>query len=177
MAVAVTDVVRRLGLDLCLTHQTAVDICHCARPAHHSVASEAMRRYASLMLKGKTHPFPEAGGALIGAQEGPEALQQAIAGAAVERVPMASLVATQSVTPTHLGHLLRGTAPAPRTGNSDLESADHPTVVRVGPHAVLADGHHRAAAAWAHGATSLKARVVTGITPTFQNADGLLLKP
>ena len=86
------------------------------------------------------------------------------------------MIATQEVTPAHIGLMLRGKAPDVRTGGP-FDSPDMPTVIRVGKHNVLADGHHRATAAWASGATHLKARVLSGLTPSFANHDGLLLEP
>jgi hypothetical protein len=174
----VSDVVeRRLGLDWCLVHREPLAICHCARTSHNWSATNALRRYTSLMLKGHTHPFHEAGGPLAGAKEGPAALQQAIEASTIERVPIESLIATQPITPAHIGAMLRGKAPEPRTGNSALESPEHPTVIRVGKQHVLADGHHRAVAEWSKGAAHLKARVVSGVTPTFDNGDELTVRP
>jgi hypothetical protein len=164
---------RRMGIDWCLAHSAPVGFCCGAVPNR----SNPLRKYVGAMVRGKPHPFQEAGGAFTDVAEGPEALQAALDAATVHRIPFNSLIATQPVTPQHVGLLLRGAAPAPRTGNSLVESATHPTVVRVGKlHAIL-DGHHRAAAEWATGKPYLMARVLTGVTPQFANSAELMVKP
>jgi hypothetical protein len=47
----------------------------------------------------------------------------------------------------------------------------------VGAYHTVIDGHHRVAAEWARGATHVKSRVLTGVTPVFQNSDELMLRP
>ena len=180
-AVIEPEVERRLGIDWCTEHKQPVAIC-CGgtggkRQPHRWHDHNALRRYTTLMIKGKTHPFHEAGGPFVGAREGAEALAGALTNATTERVPLTSLIATRPVTAQHVGQMLRGTAPEPRTGNHPFESEQHPTVLRVGAYHVIADGHHRLASEWARGATHARARVLSGVTPLFQNANDLMLRP
>jgi hypothetical protein len=167
--------VRRLGIDWCLEHRQPLSYC-CASK-HNWGSHNALRRYTGLMVRGKAHPFTQAGGTVTGVKEGPEALAAALANATTERVSLATTVATQPVTAQHIGLMLRGRAPDPRLGNHDFEFSDHPTVIRHGPYHVIADGHHRLTAAWANGETHLKARVLSGVTPVFANDDSLMFKP
>jgi len=137
----------------------------------------ALRRYTGLMIRGSTHPFQMAGGPLASIVEGDDAMAAALSQARTERIPLTSLIATGAVTPTHIGLMLRGKAPDVRLGGA-LDFQEMPTIIRVNDkYNVLADGHHRATAAWASGATHMKMRVLTGVTPTFENGQGLLLQP
>lgn len=138
----------------------------------------ALRRYLSVVSGGQTHPFKAAGGALIDFAEGPQAIKHALDRATVERVPLSSLIATNPVNTEHVGKLLRGQVLPARTGSA-FESQEMPTVVRVkdGQYHLIKDGHHRCTDAWCKGETHAKMRVVSGLTPRFQNHAGLLLQP
>jgi hypothetical protein len=169
---------RRLGLTWCAEHRTLAMFC-CAAPAqpsHNWGQHNAVRRYTSLMMQGRVHPFTRAGGPIQGIHEDPEAVNAALAAATTKRLALKDLIATNPVTPTHVGLMLRGQAPEVRL-NTAFDSADMPTVITVGHLHVLADGHHRATAAWAKGATHMTVRVLSGVTPVFQNGTGLLLEP
>lgn len=165
----------RLGLDWCPEHQQALIFCRDA--THNWGTHNALRRYTGLMVKGKTHPFVQAGGPLVGVREGDDALTAALARATKERVALDRVIATQPVTPQHLGLMLRGKAPAPRLGNSPYEQSETPTLIQCGSRFAIADGHHRFTRAWAKGDTHLLSRVVRGVTPVFQNTDSLLVAP
>lgn len=147
------------------------------RPKLQPGGYNALRRYTGLMIRGSTHPFQMAGGPLASIVEGDDALAASLSQARTERVPLASLIATGPVTPTHIGLMLRGKAPDVRLGGA-LDFQEMPTIIRVSDkYNVLADGHHRTTAAWASGSTHMKMRVLTGVTPTFENGQGLLLQP
>jgi hypothetical protein len=175
------ETIRRLGLDWCVEHNQASAFC-CAdkktpAPANRPGGYPAVRKYLSLMIKGKTHPFTQAGGHLTGAVEGVDAAVRAMREAPIQRIPLTSLIATSDVQPTHIRLVLNGKAPSPRMGNHVFESSDVPTVIRAGQYHVIADGHHRLAAEWAKGNTHAKCRVLTGLTPTFNNSADLLVRP
>lgn len=164
--------IHRLGLEWCVEHQQPVLFC-----AHNWHTHNSVRKYAGLVANGRQHPFRQSGGPITGARQGPDALAEAMAAAPVERIALSNVVATQAVEPSHIGLMLKGKAPAPRTGNHNFESADVPTVVRTGKHFVVADGHHRLAAAWARGETHSNARVLSGVDLTFDNGDGFFVHP
>lgn len=168
---------RRLGIDWCREHKQPVEICCASRVSHRWGGHNSLRKYTNLMIKGRTHPFHEAGGPFAGAAEGNEALEQAISASTVERISLADVIATQPVTPHHIGLMLRGDAPPPRTGNHALELEDRPTVIRAGNYYVIGDGHHRLAADWARGEGRVKARVLSGFTPIFNNGHDLMIRP
>ena len=174
------EVLRRAGLSWCGEHRKlAIFCCASAAPAqqvHNWGQHNAVRRYTALMMKGRVHPFTRSGGPIQGTKEDNAAVTAALANVATQRIALRDLIATNPVTPTHVGLMLRGQAPEVRLATA-FDAADMPTVIQVGKLHVLADGHHRATAAWAKGATHMRVRVLSGVTPVFQNGTGLLLEP
>jgi len=178
LATAEPTVVKRLGIEWCLVHHEPLMFCCGGRQSHNWSPHNALRKYATLMTKGRNHPFAEAGGKLVGVREGETALSDAMGQSTVERIALDNLVATSTITPQHLAQVLRGKAPDPRTGNHPFEATDHPTIIPVGNLNIVADGHHRLTAARARGDNRHKARVLRGVSPRFvYEFDGLLLKP
>jgi hypothetical protein len=168
----------RLGQAWCLTHDAPTTTCHCraAAPAHNWGKHNSLRKYLSVVASGKTHPFTRTGGKLIDFAEGAQAVRQALEKATVERVPLQSLIATNDVDREHVGKLLRGDQISARTGGQ-FESSEMPTVLRVGDRHLVLDGHHRCTEAYCKGETHDKMRVVSGLTPRFQNSPDLLVRP
>jgi hypothetical protein len=166
------------GQAWCLTHDAPTSACHCRASAssHNWGRHNSLRKYLSVVATGGTHPFTRAGGKMIGFAEGPQAERYALDHATVERVPIESLIATNDVDREYIGKILRGHRQTARTG-SKFESADMPTVLRVGGRHVILDGHHRCTEAWCKGDTHAKMRVLSGLTPRFQNPPSLLIHP
>ena len=167
----------RMGITWCLTHREPIEVCHCKAASHNWGQHNALRRYSGLVSSGKAHPFKQTGGQLVDFREGPKGVQLALSRATTERVPLHSLVATYAVNHEHVGRLIRGKADPPRSGNNPFELSDKSTVLRMGGHHLLLDGHHRSTSDWAAGKTHETMRVLSGLTPRFQNSSDFLLRP
>ncbi len=178
MDTEVVSVDAQLGQAWCLTHDAPTSTCHCraAAPDHNWGRHNSLRKYLSVVSTGSTHPFTRAGGKLIDFAEGPHAERYALDHATVERVPVASLIAINDVDREYVGKTLRGHRRPARTGGK-FESADMPTVLRLGGRHLILDGHHRCTEGWCKGESHMKMRVVSGLTPRFQNPPSLLIHP